>query len=226
MRFRRDRRRCRADSANRPRNSAGGTCLASLLPFKPPRLVTVRTAQRLQLVVMAFVAVVEQRRVRRTLLDRGFGVMTDSNSKRISIHSDETTHIEVDLEGTQHFDGASVLGSVHHDGVQHDADRQFVAKGGFGTICTVFRKHHFRMVATQHGEVGAGHTEQTTVAERLHGTVEEDTARSIGIEIDHIEAVIGGVAILVHYHRRIGLINRRGKKYAWLGTTRSEVILL
>ena len=130
------------------------------------------------------------------------------------------------MEGAQHFDGASVLGCVHHDGVQHDANRQLVAKGRFGTVRTVFREDHFRVVAAQHSEVGAGHAEQTSVAERLHSAVEEDAARPVGIEIDHIEAVVGGAAILVHHHRGVAWVQGIPENYAWFGTTRSEVILL
>lgn len=101
-----------------------------------------------------------------------------------------------------------------------------MAKRGFGTIGAIFGEDHLRMIAAQNGQIGAGDTEETTVTQRLNCSIDENAAGTVGIEINDIELMVLRTPILVHQHRSISVVEETMRENAWLGTTRSDVMLL
>ena len=86
---------------------------------------------------MAIGTIVEQTRLRREAFHAGATVPSTDHIPA-GIHADEASHVEVDLEGGEHFHISAVFCGGEFDGVEEDADGQFVAENGLWTITAVF----------------------------------------------------------------------------------------
>ena len=75
-----------------------------------------------------------------------------------------------------------------------------MAERRFGTVAAVLREDHLGMITAEDRQIRARYAEEASVADALDRTVEENAARAVGVQIDNIELVVRGAAMLVHDH--------------------------
>mmetsp|Transcript_18013 Transcript_18013/g.55132 ORF Transcript_18013/g.55132 Transcript_18013/m.55132 type:complete len:726 (+) Transcript_18013:535-2712(+) len=103
-----------------------------------------------------------------------------------AVDADEDADVEVDAEGEHGDDVAAVLVGVGLDGVEDDAEREFVQKFGLGRHRPVAAVAGLRVASRQHGHVGGGDAEQAAVRDALDRAVEERRAGAVRIQVDHV----------------------------------------
>ena len=121
------------------------------------------------------------------------------------VHAHEHAHVEVDAEAEQRPRVAPVPVGVRLEALQQDSHRELVAALRLERDGSVLGVAGLGAVAGQHRHVRRGDAEQPALGHGLHRAVQEGGGAAVGVEVDHVEPVPGGL-VLVHQQRRVPVV--------------------
>ena len=121
------------------------------------------------------------------------------------VHAHEHAHVEVDAEAEQRPRVAPVPVGVRLEALQQDPHRELVAALRLERDGAVLGVAGLGAVAGQHRHVRRGDAQQPALGHGLYRAVQEGGGAAVGVEVDHVEPVPGGL-VLVHQQRRVPVV--------------------